>query len=355
MQLLSAPDAIAPAVARTRNLLFRPFRWGTFLKLCAVAVFSDGYSSSFNSSGNHHNERLAAVSPHFQFTPLAIAALVVAFLLIVALAILLFYLAVRLRFALFECLIRQDRMLRPGWRLYREQAWRYFLLSIVVGLVFFAVLVVVSLPFVFGFLRLYRDFQAGGPFPLADFLAVVLPFIPILLLVILAAVAVDMILRDFMLPHIALENASAGQAWAAVRACILREKGAFFLYALLRVVLPILAGIAMFIVLIIPAILVFAVFGLMMGGVSVALAGAGAVMILRVFVECLLGLIVFALILLAVICLCGPLAIAVRNYALVFYGGRYQALGDILSPPPPLPPTPVAPSSAPPAPAPGTA
>ena len=39
----------------------------------------------------------------------------------------------------------------------------------------------------------------------------------------------------------------------------------------------------------------------------------------------------------------GPLSIAIRNYALLFYGGRYRELGDILEPPqaapaaPPLP------------------
>jgi hypothetical protein len=36
---------------------------------------------------------------------------------------------------------------------------------------------------------------------------------------------------------------------------------------------------------------------------------------------------------LASICLGGPLSTAAREYALLFYGGRYQALGDLLSPP----------------------
>jgi len=35
----------------------------------------------------------------------------------------------------------------------------------------------------------------------------------------------------------------------------------------------------------------------------------------------------------------GPIATWIRNYALLFYGGRYQALGDILFPPPPAPGT----------------
>jgi len=41
--------------------------------------------------------------------------------------------------------------------------------------------------------------------------------------------------------------------------------------------------------------------------------------------------------------LAGPVSTAVRQYALMFYGGRYQLLGDILFPPPPPipPPTPI--------------
>ena len=42
----------------------------------------------------------------------------------------------------------------------------------------------------------------------------------------------------------------------------------------------------------------------------------------------------FGFALLASVCLGGPLSTGIREYALMFYGGRYQALGDILSPPP---------------------
>jgi hypothetical protein len=34
------------------------------------------------------------------------------------------------------------------------------------------------------------------------------------------------------------------------------------------------------------------------------------------------------------VCLGGPLSTGLREYALIFYGGRYQALGNILYPPP---------------------
>jgi hypothetical protein len=63
-----------------------------------------------------------------------------------------------------------------------------------------------------------------------------------------------------------------------------------------------------------------------------------------IFLQVLVGVIAFAAALLAWIVIGGPLSTAIRQYALVFYGSRYQPLGNVLFPPPPVAP-----------PAPGTA
>jgi hypothetical protein len=336
MQALSATDAISPAVQRTRNLLFRPFEWGTFLKLCIVAIFTEGLTGNFNFNFPHHNRTTHVEASPFpiHWSPVLIAGIVAAILAGIVIVFVVAYLSVRLRFALFDCLIHQTRQIRPGWRLYRTQAGRFFLLCIGVGVVFLAVLAAVSVPFVFGFLRLYRESQ-GGHFPIGAFFALVLPLIPVILLVVVAAIATDVILRDFMLPHIALENASAGQAWAAVRIRIAQEKGAFLLYALLRVILPAAVVLGLVIALAIPCLILFGGLALVMGIVHGVLSNAtGAAWVLRTFLECLIGTTVVALGCFLAISFGGPLCIAVRNYALLFYGGRYQALGDILSPPP---------------------
>jgi hypothetical protein len=47
----------------------------------------------------------------------------------------------------------------------------------------------------------------------------------------------------------------------------------------------------------------------------------------------IVGFVMLVLAVFATICVGGPLSIAIRNYALMFYGGRYPALGSILSPP----------------------
>jgi hypothetical protein len=62
-------------------------------------------------------------------------------------------------------------------------------------------------------------------------------------------------------------------------------------------------------------------------------AGVGA--LVCIFLEILFGLLVSAFGIFVAVCLGGPIATWTRNYALLFYGSRYQALSDILSPPSP--------------------
>jgi len=45
MRVLSAADSVSPAIQRTRELLFKPFSWGTYLKLGLVAIITEGAGS----------------------------------------------------------------------------------------------------------------------------------------------------------------------------------------------------------------------------------------------------------------------------------------------------------------------
>jgi hypothetical protein len=334
MLALSATEAITPALSRTRRLLFQPFRWGTYLKLCAVAVITEGFSG--NSNFSHHN----GPSPHvgseipFHVSPEIIAFIVAAAIVCIIIGIVVLYLTVRLRFALFNCLIHQSTAIAPGWRMYREQAWRFFVMSIVVAIGYLAVVAASVVPFVKGFLQLYRESKLNGHIDVPVAFALVLQIVPVVLVLILLAMAINVVLRDFMLPHIALENASAGEALEAAWHRISDEIGTFILYAFLRIVLPVVAMIGMMIVLLIPMIIIFGVPGVMIAGLhSLTVHGSPAVVFVATFFEVLLGLLMLAIGVLAAICFGGPLSIAIRNYALVFYGGRYEPLGKVLFPP----------------------
>lgn len=342
---LSAADAISPAIHRTRDFLFRPFRLGSYLKLCLVAVLTEGLGGNGNFSGPGGHGHGSTSTHHSSFAgPIHwnadwIVVLAVAVVLVLVLGLLIAYLITRLRFAWFHCLIHNTREIRPGWHLYRDQAMRFFLLNVVVGLCFLFVLGLIALPFAAGFFRLYRQTQAGGHPDIGLILALVLPLIPIILLFVLVAVAVDLVLRDFMLPHFALEDATAAEAWHAVWARIATEKGGFFVYALLRLFLPVVAMIGIFIVLAIPAIIFIGMVVVLEIAIHAAFANAGALVAAAGWLfQVLIGVAAAVIAMLIGICIGGPLSTAVRQYALLFYGGRYQRLGDILSPPPPAPP-----------------
>src|ERR1035441_4972654 len=71
MRPLSASEAIGPALERTKDVLTRPFRWQTFLKLAAVAFFAEvgggfnfpsGAGNTSSSSSSSSSNLLASSS-----------------------------------------------------------------------------------------------------------------------------------------------------------------------------------------------------------------------------------------------------------------------------------------------------
>ena len=341
MQVFSASQAISPAIERTKRYLFRPFQWATYLKLCTVAVLTEGMGGNFNYStpgGSSHSSGTPSFTP-FHLTSGWIAFIVVAVAVGIAIAIYISYLLTRLRFAFFNCLIHQTKEIRPGWRLYREQAMRFFELGLVIGLLFLCIVAVLAVPFVFAFINLFKSSGPGSHFNILGLMSLLLPLILIVIVLVLVGLAVNLILHDFMLPHMALENATARVAWDAVRARIAAEKGAFLFYAFLRLVLPVAAMMCVFLVMIIPMVILIVIVALTVAGLHALLAGASGVA--AFFLIPLAAILILAGVcfgVLLAIGLGGPIGICIRNYSLLFYGGRYSLLGDILIPPPPPPP-----------------
>lgn len=336
MRAITAPDSVSLAVQRTREFLFRQFTWGNYLKLGLVAIITEGLGSNLNSSSHRGGSsgQGPSLPPQFNIPPVQIAAIVAALLLAIVIGSLVFYLITRLRFAYFHCLVHNTKLIRPGWVLYRVQAGRFFWTNLVVGLCFLLVIVLLAIPFGAGFWHLFQEYQQSGHLDVGLLLSLVLPLIPILLLLALAAAVSDIVLRDCMMPHFALDDASAGEAWSQAWTRIQAEKKQFFVYALLRVALPIIAAVALFMLLAIPGlILAGSVAAIEYGIHSTFVDSTGASAVVGTLLEVFFGLLAFGFALLAGICLGGPVSTAIREFALVFYGGRYRALGDTLYPP----------------------
>jgi hypothetical protein len=335
MRAISAADSVSFAIQRTRDFLFRPFNWGTYLKLSLVAIVTEGLGGNLNSSshnaqsGGHGMSMPPAFHPGPEIWVPAIFALALAAILLLWV----FYLITRLRFAFFHCLVHNVKEIRPGWWFYKEQATRFFWLNVGVGFCYLLAVVLIALPFVSGFVRLFKETQRGGAFDVGLLLSLVLPLIPIVFLVVLVGFALDVVLRDWMLPHYALENATAGEAWSQVLARIGAEKRQFIVYALLRVVLPVVAMAALFMLLLLPGLALAGSLAAVEWGLHSAFADAtGGSAVAGVLVEVFFGVLAFGFAVLASICLGGPVSTGIREYALVFYGGRYQALGEMLYP-----------------------
>ncbi|MGO8935150.1 MAG: hypothetical protein ACLPLZ_10345 [Terracidiphilus sp.] len=337
MRAISAVDAVSPAIERTKEFLFRPFKWGTYLKLGLVAIITEGLGENFNSSSPHVDHGGGHGAPNVSWpshiTPECIAVIVAAVLLAFVLSAFVFYLITRLRFAFFHCLVHNTKEIKPGWRLYRGQASRFFWLNIVVAICFIVLLVLLAIPFAAGFWRLFQESQAGSHFNVGLLLALVLPLIPIFILLAVVGIMTNLILRDWMMPHMALENATAGEAWRQVRARMMAEKMQFLVYGLLRVILPTIAAIGAFMVLAIPGLILAGSVAAIEWGVHSMFTGTtGSSWLVGILLEVFFGVVAFAFALLASICIGGPLSTGLREYALIFYGGRYKALGDFLYP-----------------------
>lgn len=335
MRALSAAEAISPAINRTREFLFAPpFRWTTFLKLCLVAAITEGIGTNLQSKANKHAP--APSSPGdviFHFTPEMIVAIVAVSLLMILVVLLIAYLITRLRFAYFHCLVANTRLIRPGWELYRPQANRFFRMNIVVGLCFLLMVGLMLSPFVPGLIRLFKGIQAGAGPDVGLILSLALPLIPIFLLIMVAGIGLDIVLRDLMLPHYALEDATAGEAWSGAWERVIAEKGSFFAYALLRIVLPIVAFMGVVIVLLVPSLVLLGSVAAAEYGVHAAFAeSSGLSAMVGVVIQVFIGVLAVGFGLVIGISIGGPVSTAIREYALVFYGSRYQKLGELLFP-----------------------
>jgi hypothetical protein len=322
-----------PAIKRTSSFLFRPFDWSTYLKLTAAACLTEAFLVSFRFTAaspipsEMPNIDLSAFHPTPWFLFFAVLAAAAALLI----ALLCFALVIQLRFAFFHCLAHQTRAIRPAWPLYRAQAGRFFRANLLVWLGFLVLIALVIAAFVTVAFVVLNARTPDGKFDPGVFLILFFPAVGFAAFVGISAIVAEVVMHDFILPHMAIENASFGEAWRIVRQRIRAEKETFATYLIVRVMFPAIVTIALVIIEILPLMLGFWVLSTSAAGFqdmfddSTTLGAVFGVAFQILFV--LLGL---AFGLFVAFSLGGPLATWVRNYALVFYGSRYAPLGEVL-------------------------
>lgn len=354
MNRLSAIDAIGPAFSRVGTMLFKPFRLGTWIKMGFIGLLGGGLVT-FSMNMNFHGPIVPPQFPHgnlpedpFYALQRAIRAIhladylhliVVALAVIVVVSLIFLYLFCRFRFVLFDSVITSQPTVKRGWRQYAPQANRYFGFWLAFRIVTFAsMLLIIGVP-------LWHAYKSGA-FSGDDSIVSLFQILASIALSAFAAAAVfaivSTLMKDFIMPIMALDDLLLGDAWSALWRVIVSEPGAWLGYLGMKVVLAIGAGIALAIAGFLALLPAFVIIGipvsvLVIPGVFALKAGATAGAIILFVIAGALGIAgLFCLYMMLI----APLTVFFPAYAFYFFGGRYPKLGALLWPQP-VPPAPV--------------
>ena len=355
---ISAMDCITLAFEHTKRQLFKPFRFGQWVRLAFVGLLAgelgSGGSGNFPTQGNQQ-AGIPALGEIFRKIDPAILASVITVLVIAGIVVLIViaYISSVMRFILFDSVLTRDCRIRAGWNRRQDIGWKYFLWQL--GLLFatFAgAVVLIGAPA--GFAYGLGWFQAPRAH-LAQLIVTGLLMLSLFLFFMIALALVHVFTKDFVVPQMAFEGIGALEAWRRLWPMIEAEFQGYALYIAMKIILTIVAGIAIGIVgvilgliLAVPAIAIAA---------AVVIAGKNAGLAWNVFTitaAVLAGCVVFLIFFFLISLLSVPVMLFFPAYSIYFFAGRYRPLyGALYAPaasstvpqvsppftPPPLPAT----------------
>ncbi len=342
----SAVDAISPAFQHAKKQLLEPFSASQWAKLAFVGMLAGESSSSGGCNSNFQIPHQGGVSRNFgvypfpSFHPGSMIALIVmlaalGFVFLIALL----YINSVMRFILFDSIVEKQCRIIRSWQRRTGEGFRYFVWQILFAIATFAVLAVLfAIPFLIalsmGWLRAPKEHLAplilGGIFLFFIFAALIL-----------SALLIAVLTKDFVVPQMALEDIDAFEGWRRLLRMMSGEKGNYLVYILMKIVMAIGAAV----VIGIAALIVTVLIALPLGGVGIitVLAGKAAGMswnlytitLAVVFCTLAIGIILYAVSLISV-----PAIVFFPAYSLYFFAGRYPRLDAVLHPQPPASPAP---------------
>jgi hypothetical protein len=333
MKPISAADAVSPAFTRMRDVLARPFRLGTFLKIALVAMLAE--IGCISASVQLPIQGVMLLSSAFQrgkipvgIHGLMLLAPLVAMAVISGIWLILGYIFSRLRFVVFDLVVQRKTSAAASWRSHGPASWRYFGLNLLVLLALMILLLATVAPFLIGILRAV---QSKDPTKIMPHMAAI--FVGAIAVSFLVQI-VDSVLRDFFLPQMALRDASIEEASAGCVRLLQEHTGEVLLYLLLKLAITMAFGMALAVVVMLCAGLI----GLSLAGIGFLLFhvlwAAGTVgRAAMIAYGILAGLGLVALYLAGLIAASGINGVFRTAYAAYFFGSRYTPLGDKLDPP----------------------
>lgn len=329
MNTLSASECIGPAWERTKQILFERRRFGLYFKLALCAVVAE--AGSLLSLPNFAGLRSGASHPASAKSALAMAAVSGIFIFAVFIVTtVLFLFGSRMQLVMVDVVATKQTEIMPLWRKHGAPVWRWMGLKLLPSLLFYVLVVIATLRYTRGIAARMRPTVPGQLPP--GFFPAFLQFFLVISFVSLCVFAIYWLLRDFVMPFIALENASLATALERGMAVVRDEPGPVVLYMLLRVVLFIVFAIGGYIVYFVAAFLGLVPMGLL-GAVFYLLAHKSPLWSVLMGIGVVVGLLLlFVWIFFVMMLVAGFIFTFFQAYALYFLGGRYPLLGEILEP-----------------------
>jgi hypothetical protein len=325
MRPLSPTDCVSPAIARTRLILFRPFRFGRTWKLSATAYVARGgtiflpfpliYLAFLPVILKHHGQAMALF---------AACGILVA----TALFVWIFMLCSRLQFAHFDIVLNRGQFVAPAWRKYKESSRNWTYVKLVFGLV---VTLITAVPLALYLKRVLPLFTiTPGQPPPPGFVASLFAIYGIFFLCFGTFYLIVAICADFIVPSIALEGTTIQEAFRRMWLLFRGEPGASVGYCFFKVLLGVGGYAAMMIAFEMVLLLVMVIVGGLAVGIGFLLHNAHVPSPVLIGLATLVGIAFYIFILWAVTIAVGSLFTFLEAYTLYFLAGRYPMLGDLL-------------------------
>jgi hypothetical protein len=338
----NAIDVIAPAWEHMRQILF-PLRWAVWWRVALLGLVTGelhsgnglgGFNYRVPSSHAHDNLALYAGMP----PAWVIVAIALGITALFVLMVVFTYVASVCRFILFESVLTRRLALRAGWRKWQPQGLRLFGFNLVIMLVSLTMLLAIVVPaFLFAFHRV------GGN-PRGHLLLLIgggALLLTVLLIVFFAISLVYVLVKDFVVPQMALEDVSVMEGWRRLWTQIGQERGAYAGYIGMKIVLALGAALAIGIAMLV-LILILLIPGVIIALIMVALKSVFGLAFLVVLIP--IAIVALFALIFAIGLLGSPISIFFPAYSMHFFADRYPPLAALLYPPPPPSPAPIPPS-----------
>jgi len=252
------------------------------------------------------------------------------------------YVSSMMRFILFDSVLAKECHIRQGWRKRTEQGWRYFLFQLAFAAVTLGGMVVlVGIPLGIGVAAGWLKEPGEHVLPLV--VGGIFLFFVLLAFFIAIALA-HVLIKDFVVPQMALENIGVVDGWKRLWPMLKAEKGGYAGYVGMKILLAIGAGIVIGIASVV--LMLFILIPVVLLVVVAVAAGQSAGLTWNAFtitIAVVVGCILFFLLMYLIALISVPAIVFFPAYSIYFFAPRYPALSVALYGPPKEPPQPLPP------------